>query len=554
MKKNVLVLMCIMMIQVTTLGASMTKEATPTYNEMFVDGKNCYLQGYTIDGTNYYKLRDIAWVLEGSTNEFSVNVDGATGSIRLGLQEPYVHVERTSNTYWNNSSRQVAPTKTTLLVDGKQKVVETYVIEGSTYFKLRDLGEYIGFGIGQDAKTKVVTVHTQPAQYTTRLSNEYFTTKSRLDPTYRWNWEQAQASYVFDNKDGTVTYAVAEENQSIILTTFDNNLKLVSKQSIPYELPIFGGLTKSEGFYYAIFGRGNKAEVKGVEVYRIVKYDNQGKKLGSISLTGEKTDTTIPFDAGCTRMAISGDQLIIYTSRERLKSADGLNHQSNMTFEVDTKQMTLKSASGSFPMNHVSHSFNQFVQFDGNTPVFVDHGDAYPRSVALKKGWESYDLLPIKGAIGNNYTGVEVGGFEISDTHYLVAGISIDQSKVAKSEEGKRLFVATLAKESGSKPQVYWLTEGEKGENISVVTNPKLVKVDGDRFVLLWKEGIKKGYQDVLRDLNYVLLDAKGEKIGKVETLSYSHLSECDPIIKDGNIMWLTHDQEAVTVYQIPLQ
>ncbi|WP_313133877.1 hypothetical protein [Anaerocolumna sp.] len=38
----------------------------------------------------------------------------------------------------------------------------------------------------------------------------------------------------------------------------------------------------------------------------------------------------------------------------------------------------------SFPYNHVSHSFAQFVKMDGNNLIYVDYGDAYPRTVVMQ--------------------------------------------------------------------------------------------------------------------------------------------------------------------------
>ncbi len=52
--------------------------ASPTTNPIFVDGERVDLQSYTIDGYTYYKIRDLAEVLD-----FEVGYDDASQSIRL---------------------------------------------------------------------------------------------------------------------------------------------------------------------------------------------------------------------------------------------------------------------------------------------------------------------------------------------------------------------------------------------------------------------------------------------------------------------------------------
>ncbi len=65
---------------------------------------------------------------------------------------------------------------------------------------------------------------------------------------------------------------------------------------------------------------------------------------------------------------------------------------------------------------YVSHSFNQFILTDGSDLLVVDHGDAYPRSVALakytlkagaenvlNKGCSRVNALKIQGKGGNPY-------------------------------------------------------------------------------------------------------------------------------------------------------
>ncbi|HBS44626.1 MAG TPA: hypothetical protein DEA91_09550, partial [Paenibacillus sp.] len=99
---------------------------------------------------------------------------------------------------------------------------------------------------------------------------------------------------------------------------------------------------------------------------------------------------------------------------------------------MNTQTMTVTNDLGRFQKNHVSHSFDQYVLFDGAAHVLVDHGDAYPRSIVLNKGngtsYNEVDLFNIPGKIGANTTGVSIGGFEMSSANYIVAMNTIDHS------------------------------------------------------------------------------------------------------------------------------
>lgn len=58
---------------------------------------------------------------------------------------------------------------------------------------------------------------------------------------------------------------------------------------------------------------------------------------------------------------------------------EGIHHQSNITFVINTQDMTLINSD----MPYCSHSFNQFVVNDGSHVYFLDHGDACYRGLIL---------------------------------------------------------------------------------------------------------------------------------------------------------------------------
>lgn len=205
----------------------------------------------------------------------------------------------------------------------------------------------------------------------------------------------------------------------------------------------------------------------------------------------------------------------------------------------------------------MSHSFNQFILADGPDLVTVDHGDAFPRAVvvnhwgdAAAKGvfaaWTSFNVLPIAENTSHyNYTGVSVGGFAASDTHYLVVGNSCPQTGGIDQRSAQRnIFVTATPKDDRSTEAttVTWLTDYTEADQLRVA-NPHLVKLDADRFCLLWS---------VEDTVYYCMLNGRGEKTSEIFS-GPGQLSDCPPIAADGRIVWYVTDYAEPVFYEIDL-
>ena len=66
-------------------GDGKTKTATQNINPIYKDGKEINLTAYTIDGNNYFKLRDIAQAFD-----FGVTWNGKTQTIEINTSTGYV--------------------------------------------------------------------------------------------------------------------------------------------------------------------------------------------------------------------------------------------------------------------------------------------------------------------------------------------------------------------------------------------------------------------------------------------------------------------------------
>ena len=140
-------------------AASGAKTANPTASNVLVNGEKKAFGAYNIDGSNYFKLRDLAYVLNGSEKQFEVGWDSAANAISLTSGKAYTTAggEMAAG---GTKAQSAAPATAKILVDGKEVSLTAYNIGGNNYFKLRDVGEVFDFGIGWDAASSTITIDT----------------------------------------------------------------------------------------------------------------------------------------------------------------------------------------------------------------------------------------------------------------------------------------------------------------------------------------------------------------------------------------------------------
>ena len=133
--------------------------ATPTASKVLVDGQNVAFDAYNISGNNYFKLRDLAYVLDGSVKQFSVSWDGANNAIALKSGEGYTVVGGEMAT---KGTAAVTPKATTSRItkNGSLIALKAYNIGGNNYFKLRDIGEAFDFDVSWNNDVKTIMIDT----------------------------------------------------------------------------------------------------------------------------------------------------------------------------------------------------------------------------------------------------------------------------------------------------------------------------------------------------------------------------------------------------------
>lgn len=134
--------------------------ATPTASSVFVNNKLVTFNAYTIGGYNYFKLREIAKALSGTAKQFDVQYDAANKSIELIRSKPYTPAG--DELPASSASAGVNANNTTAKVnlDGTEIKITAYSINDYNYFKLRDIGTAIDFGVIWDAASESIQIDT----------------------------------------------------------------------------------------------------------------------------------------------------------------------------------------------------------------------------------------------------------------------------------------------------------------------------------------------------------------------------------------------------------
>ena len=200
------------------------------------------------------------------------------------------------------------------------------------------------------------------------------------------------SSYLTTSPDGGLMRVQAGAiDGKVLVEYYDNSYNIQRTVTVPLALPLFGAFYESGSNYYILTGQNNDSQDDNKEVYRVTKYSKDWKVQGSCSLTSSTKgiNTVHPFEDGSARMTMNGNYLYVRTCRTMYAYAvDGRNHQSNLTFSIDTSNMTLADHYGSAlgtKYGYVTHSFNQFIQVDNGKLVGLDQGDSHPRALVLLK-------------------------------------------------------------------------------------------------------------------------------------------------------------------------
>ena len=133
--------------------------AAPTNDTLTCNGTLQSPTVYKINGSNYFKIRDLAAILNGTEKQFSVGYDAALSSVTATTGQGYEKQPGDLSGAPAGGQKTGDPSNDAIYINGEKITAEVYKIDGSNYFKLRDLGKALDFYVGwsQDAGVFIQT-------------------------------------------------------------------------------------------------------------------------------------------------------------------------------------------------------------------------------------------------------------------------------------------------------------------------------------------------------------------------------------------------------------
>ena len=156
----------------TTAMAAEPKTADLSNAKVAVNGEAIAPQAYTIDGYTYFKLRDVAKALAGTVAGFDVSWDQEARMVALQTGAVYKAQDGETDAAAFAKKAEAHLSADPVMVNGAEAALEAYNIDGYNYFKLRDLGNLLGFTVGWDTATSSISITTPWGGNTAQQPNQ----------------------------------------------------------------------------------------------------------------------------------------------------------------------------------------------------------------------------------------------------------------------------------------------------------------------------------------------------------------------------------------------
>ena len=128
-----------------------------TSQSLKVNGAPVSAEIYNINGNNYFKLRDVAMMLNGTGSQFAVYFDAGTGTISVTPGLPYAP-QGGELTVGEDKSASCVASSMPIFINSIQQYPTAYNLGGNNFLQLRDLGSLLNFSVDFDAASNTILV------------------------------------------------------------------------------------------------------------------------------------------------------------------------------------------------------------------------------------------------------------------------------------------------------------------------------------------------------------------------------------------------------------
>ncbi|MBQ2545627.1 MAG: hypothetical protein II557_04990 [Clostridia bacterium] len=141
-------------------GAAAGEKVVRSPQALNVDGRDVPCDVYNIDGYNYFKLRDIAALLNGTGSQFDVQYNEDMRAIILSPGSAYEQ-QPDDLRIGDDLSASAAESAQAVRMGGGligRELLARFNIGGFNYFRLRELGDLLGFGVAYSAAANAMYI------------------------------------------------------------------------------------------------------------------------------------------------------------------------------------------------------------------------------------------------------------------------------------------------------------------------------------------------------------------------------------------------------------
>ena len=246
MKKKISLLLAILML-VTLIPTAFAErkivDAKKNNQKIALDGAEVKVGTYLVEDYTYIKLRDVAAILNETSNRFNLGRSIEDKSILvIDLNGSYDILDSDLQEITKEKAKaSVGVTKVDIF--GEIKELKTALIDGFNYVQLRDLAKLVGFTVGYNAKNKTILINTE------KKDENYADVSENGVPESEWTegekaWFKDRKTYLSNMVLVAFGFATADGNADIerIKEKYLNNAAL----SIMGGRKLFDGEIKSQ--------------------------------------------------------------------------------------------------------------------------------------------------------------------------------------------------------------------------------------------------------------------------------------------------------------------
>ncbi len=140
--------------------AANTLSASVSDASVTVNGVGVRVSGISVNNSNYYKIRDIAMMLRSTSARFDVTWDDSLNAVNIKKGQKYNVVGGELEAISSDETLEIFSNESPIYIDGAEVHLQSYNVNSSNYFRIRDLADYLDFSITWDEAAQTVGLVT----------------------------------------------------------------------------------------------------------------------------------------------------------------------------------------------------------------------------------------------------------------------------------------------------------------------------------------------------------------------------------------------------------